>query len=136
MAGILQVLPPKKSKNNVLKCHKKKDAQRENESLSKNAKCPSKTQEECAKNKKTMCECVKRQRQTETEKQGAKCKKTNRDCKTRQQQTETDKQGAKRKKTDCDCKTRKQQTEMEEQAAKQKKTKRDCMRRKCEEMRH
>ncbi len=46
-----------------------------------------KTQEECAKRKKTMLECVKRQRQTKTEEQGAKRKKTIRDCMTRQQQT-------------------------------------------------
>ncbi len=39
----------------------KKDAQREKERLSKNAKGHKKTQEECANRKKTMLECVKRQ---------------------------------------------------------------------------
>ncbi len=39
----------------------KKDAQREKKRLSKNATCHNKTQEECAKCKKTMLECVKRQ---------------------------------------------------------------------------
>jgi hypothetical protein len=91
----------------------KKDAQREKERLSKNAKCCTETQEECSKRRKTMRECVKRQQQTETDKQGAKCKKTDHDCKMRQQQTETEEQGAK-------C----------------KRTKWDCMRRKREEMRH
>ncbi len=39
----------------------KKDAQREKEKLSKNANCCTKTQEECAKCKKIMQECVRRQ---------------------------------------------------------------------------
>jgi hypothetical protein len=37
----------------------KKDAQRKKERLSKNAKRHNKTHEECAKHRKTMCECIK-----------------------------------------------------------------------------
>jgi hypothetical protein len=59
----------------------KKDAQREKERLSKNAKHCTKAQDECAKFRKTMRECVKRLRQTETYKQGAKCKKIDSDLK-------------------------------------------------------
>ncbi len=77
-----------------------------------------------------------KQRETETEEQGAKRKKTMQECVTKQQQTETEEQGAKHKKTDCDRKTKQRQTETEEQGAKHKKTKRDCMRKKREEMRH
>ncbi len=78
-------MPLRKCKNIVLNVIEKKDVQREKERLSKNAKCHNKTQEECAKCRKTMRECVKRQQQTETYKEGAKRKKTDRDCKTRQQ---------------------------------------------------
>ncbi len=56
-------------------------------------------QEECAKRKKSMQECVTKQQQTETEEQGAKRKKTMQECVTKQRQTETEEQGAKRKKT-------------------------------------
>jgi hypothetical protein len=54
----------------------KKDAQREKERLSNNAKCHTKTWEECAK-----------------------CKKTDHDCKTTKQQTEMLDQASKRKNT-------------------------------------
>ncbi len=54
----------------------KKDAQREKERLSKNAKRCTKTQEECAKCKKIMQECVRRQPQSETNEKGAQRKKT------------------------------------------------------------
>ncbi len=130
----------------------KKDAQREKESLSKNAKRCTKTQEECAKHKKIMQECVRRQWQTETDKQGTQRKKTDCECKTtkqktemldqaakhkkimqecvrRQWQTETDKQGAQRKKTDRDCKTTNQKTETLDQAAKCRKIMQECVRR-------
>ncbi len=61
----------------------KTDAQREKERFSKNAKLCTKTQEECAKRRKIVHECVKRQQQTETYEQGAEHKKTVHDCKTR-----------------------------------------------------
>jgi hypothetical protein len=92
---------------------RKKDAQREKEGLSKNAKHCTKTQEECAK-----------------------YKKTDRECKTTKRQTEMSDQAAKHKKTMCDQYNRQQQTKTEEQAAKRKKTKQDNTRRKHEEMRH
>ncbi len=59
---------------------KKKDAHREKERLSKNAKHCTETQEECAKLKKTNRDCIMRKRQTETSDQAAKCKNTNPDC--------------------------------------------------------
>ncbi len=62
----------------------KKDAQREKERLSKNAKCCTKTQEECAKGKKTDRDCKMTKQQTETLDQAAKCKKTMRDRYNRQ----------------------------------------------------
>jgi hypothetical protein len=77
-----------------------------------------------------------RKRQTKTKEQAAKRKKTMCDQYKRQQQTETEEQAAKHKKTMCDRKKRQQRTETEEQAAKRKKTIQDCMRRKPEEMRH
>ncbi len=130
----------------------KKDAQRKKERLSKNAKHCTETQEECAKCKKIMQECVRRQWQTETDEQGAQRKKTECECKTtkqktetsdqaakhkkimqecvrRQGQTETNEQGALRKKTDCDCKTTKQKTETSDQAAKHRKIMQECVRR-------
>ncbi len=58
----------------------KKDAHREKDRHSKNAKCHTETQEECAKCKKTNRDCIMRKRQTETSDQAAKRKKTNRDC--------------------------------------------------------
>ena len=61
----------------------KKNAQREKERLSKNAKHCTETQEECAKRKNIMQECVRRQQQTETDKQGDQRKKTERECKTK-----------------------------------------------------
>jgi hypothetical protein len=95
MSGILQVLPLRKSKKKSLNITRKKGCPEGKERLSKNAKRCTKIQEEYAKCRKTMCECVKRQWQTETHKQGAKRKKTGRDCKTRQHQTEMEEQGAK-----------------------------------------
>jgi hypothetical protein len=77
----------------------KKDAHREKDRHSKNAKCHIKTQEECAKCKKTNRDCFMRKQQTETLDQAAKWKKTNRDCIMRTQQTETLDQAAKCKKT-------------------------------------
>ncbi len=56
----------------------KKDAQREKDRLSKNAKRHTETQEECAKRKKTNCDCIMRKQQTETLDQVANRKKTNR----------------------------------------------------------
>ncbi len=44
----------------------KKDAHMEKDRLSKNAKRHTKTQEECAKRKKTNCDCIMRKRHTET----------------------------------------------------------------------
>ncbi len=67
----------------------KKDAHREKDRLSKNAKRHTKTQEECAKCKKTNRDCIMRKRQTETSDQAAKRKKTNCDCIMRTRQTET-----------------------------------------------
>ncbi len=90
MAGILQVLPLRKSVNNVLECHKKKHAQREKERLIKNAKRCTETQEECDKRRKTNCDSMMGKSQTETDKQGAKCKKTMQECVSKQRQTETE----------------------------------------------
>jgi hypothetical protein len=85
MAGIPQVLPLRKSKNNVLECHKKKkDPQRERERLIKKTKHCTETQEECVKHRKINCDSMMRKRQTETNKQGAKCKKTMRECVSKQ----------------------------------------------------
>jgi hypothetical protein len=92
MTGILQVLPLTKSKNNVLKCHKKKDAQEEKERLIKNAKHCTETQEECAKCRKTICDSMMRKRQTETNEQGAKRKKTMPECVSKQGLTESNEQ--------------------------------------------
>ncbi len=103
----------KKQKQHLIISQEKKDAQREKERLSKNAKCCTETQEECAK-----------------------CKKTGRDCKTTKRQIETSDQAAKCKKTMCTRYYRQQQTETEEQAAKCKKNKWDRTRRKSKEMRH
>ncbi len=58
----------------------KKDDHREKDRHFKNAKRHTKTQEECAKRKKTNCDCIMRKQQTETLDQAAKCKKTNCDC--------------------------------------------------------
>ncbi len=44
----------------------KKDAQRKKERLSKNAKHCTKSQEKCAKRKKTDCDCKTTKRQIET----------------------------------------------------------------------
>jgi hypothetical protein len=93
----------------------KKDAQREKERLSKNAKRHTKTQEECAKRKKTDCDCKTTKQQTETLDQAAKCKKTMPDWYNRQQQTETEEQAAKRKKTKWDH-TRRKREEMRHQS--------------------
>ncbi len=49
----------------------KKDAHREKDRLSKNAKYHTKTQEECAKRKKTNPDCIMRKQQTETSDQAA-----------------------------------------------------------------
>ncbi len=141
MAGILQVLPLRECKNYILKCHKKKRmlrGKRKDFPRMQNVKWKPRrkmlnagrpivtvrwekqlfeTQEESAKRKKTMWECLTKQQQTE-------------------RQNETEEQGAKRKKTDCDCKTKHRHTETEEQGVKRKKTKQDCMRKKREEMRH
>ena len=65
-----------------------------------------------------------------------KQKKTIRECVTKQRQTEMEEESAKRKKTDCDCKTKQRQTESVEQSTKRKKTDRDSKRRQREEMRH
>ncbi len=62
----------------------KKDNQREKERLSKNAKCCTETQEECAKRRKINCDSMMRKRQTETDKQGAKRMKTMRECVSKQ----------------------------------------------------
>ncbi len=62
----------------------KKDAQREKERLSMNAKCCTKTQEECAKRKKTDGDCKATKRQTEMSDQAAQCKKTMHDQYNRQ----------------------------------------------------
>jgi hypothetical protein len=51
----------KKQKQRLKMSQEKMDTHREKERLSKNAKHHNKTQEECAKRKKTMLECVKRQ---------------------------------------------------------------------------
>ncbi len=81
----------------------KKYAHREKDRLSKNAKRHTKTQEECAKCKKTNHDCIMRKQQTETSDQAAKHKKTNRECIMRTRQTETSDQAAKCKKTNRDC---------------------------------
>jgi hypothetical protein len=81
----------------------KKDGLREKERLSKKAKCCIETQEECAKCKNTICECIMRKQQTETEGQAAKHKITNCDQNKRKQQTETEEQAAKRKNNNRDC---------------------------------
>ncbi len=81
----------------------KKDAQREKERLSKNAKHRVETQEESAKRNKTILECVTKQRQSETQEQGAKRNKADRDRKAKQRQTETEEQCAKHRKTKRDC---------------------------------
>jgi hypothetical protein len=96
-----------KAKTTSYNVTRKKDAQREKERLSKNAKCCTKTQEECAKRKKTDCDCKTAKQQTETLDQAAKCKKTMHDWYTRQWQTETEEQAAKCKKTKWDRKRRK-----------------------------
>ncbi len=57
---------------------------REQKGLSKNAKRRTKTQEECAKRKKTDCDCKTTKQQIKTLDQTAKCKKTMRDQYNRQ----------------------------------------------------
>ncbi len=74
----------KKQKQRLIRSQGKKNAQREKERLSKNAKHCTKTQEECAKCKKTDCDCKTTKQQTETSDQAAKCMKTMRDRYTRQ----------------------------------------------------
>ena len=85
----------------------KKDAQREKERLSKNAKHQVETNKESAQRRKINCECMKRRCLFETQEESALRKKTNRDCMAKQRQTETEEQGAKRKKTNRDCITKK-----------------------------
>ena len=85
----------------------KKDAQREKERLSKNAKHQVETNKESAQRRKINCDCMKRRCLFETQEESALRKKTNRDCMAKQQQTETEEQGAKRKKTNRDCITKK-----------------------------
>ncbi len=80
----MQKLPLKMSQE-------KKDAQREKERLSKNAK-----------------------RQVETQEESAQCKKTDRDCKMRKWLFETQEESAQRKKTMQECVTNQRQTETEE----------------------
>ncbi len=52
----------------------KKDAKREKERLTKNAKRQVETQEESAQHRKINFECMKRKRLFETQKESAKCK--------------------------------------------------------------
>ncbi len=70
----------KKWKQRLKMSQEKKDTQKEKERLIKNAKCCTETQEESAKCRKTNCDSMMRQRQTETDEQGAKRKKTMQEC--------------------------------------------------------
>jgi hypothetical protein len=103
MAEILQVLPLRECENYFLKCHKKKDAQREKERLSKNEKRQMETQEESAQCRKINCECMKSKQLFEilfeTQEESTQRKKTDCEHKVKQRQTETEDQGAERKKT-------------------------------------
>ena len=114
----------------------KKDAQREKERLSKNAKHQEETQEDSAQRRKINCEYMKRKRLFETQEESVKRKKIIQDCMAKQRQTEkqteTEKESAKRKKIDCDRMTKHRQSDAEEQGAKRNKTNRDSMRRKRE----
>jgi hypothetical protein len=114
----------------------KKDAQRDKEKLSKNAKRHLETPEENTQRRDNDRDRKTRKRLFETPEDSAKRKKTDCDRKTKQRQSETVEQNAKRNKTDRDRKTKQRQTETVEQGAKRNKTKRDCMRKKREEMRH
>ncbi len=96
----------KKRRQRLKMSQEKKDAQREKERLSKNAKCQVETQEVSAQRKKTDRDCKMRKRLFETQEESAQRKKTMRECVTKQRRTEMEEQGAKRKKTDCDCKTK------------------------------
>ena len=67
----------------------KKDAQREKERLSKNAKRQKETQEVIIQRKKIDCEYKKRKRLFETQEESVQRKKINRDHMAKQRQTET-----------------------------------------------
>ena len=62
----------------------KKDAQREKERIIKNAKHCMETKAECDKHRKNNRDSMMRKRQTETNEQGAKRKMTMRECVSKQ----------------------------------------------------
>jgi len=109
----------KKRRQRLKMSLEEKDAQKEKERLSKNAKRLKETKEDSAQKKNI----------TETEEQYVKRKKTSRDLMRRHRQSETEEQCAKRKKTSRDLMRRHRQSETEEQCANRQKTSRDLMRR-------
>ncbi len=112
----------KKRRQRLKMSLEEKDAQKEKERLSKNAKRLKETKEDSAQKKNI----------TETEEQYVKRKKTSRDLMRRHRQSETEEQCANRQKTSRDLMRRYRQSETGEQCAKRQKTNtnRDSMRRK------
>ena len=97
----------KKRRQRLKMSQEKKDALREKDRLSKNAKRQVETNEESAQRRRINCECMMRKCLFETQEESALRKKTMRDCVAKQRKTESEEQGAKRKKTDCELKRKK-----------------------------
>ena len=74
----------KKQRQRLKMSQEKKDAKREKERLSKNAKHQVETQEESAQRRKINFECMKRKQLFETQEESAKRKKTIQECMTKQ----------------------------------------------------